>query len=189
MRATPLRLLQQAFRLQKGLGPCIAPQKTVVVHQMLVKMLCREAAVPAAIKRFHLNLLLGRHPFPRHLAKPPVQQTRLAVFLVTLTPTPKCPLANTQKLRRFQLTELRGLVPTKNIQELDHSHTLMGFCPAHSNPNQRDQNTGQIVCYLNRTYRVLPTASRPRIVGRIQALYTFAFCLSCEVKYDESVFV
>src|ERR1019366_2256616 len=53
-----------------------------------------------------------------------------------IPPPPKRSLANAQKLRRFHLTELRGLVAAQNIQKLDHSHTLMGIRPAHHEPRK-----------------------------------------------------
>ena len=45
MRPAPLGLLQQALRLQKRLRPGVAPREAVVAHQMLVKMLGREALI------------------------------------------------------------------------------------------------------------------------------------------------
>jgi hypothetical protein len=57
----------------------------------------------------------------------------------------------------LQLTELRRFVTVENAQELDHPHTLSGFRPAHSISPKGQGITGQIVRYLNRSYRVLPT--------------------------------
>ena len=99
-------------------------------------MLRREAAVAAPVKRLDLRLPVDRNPLARHFTEPAVQQARLAVILVALAPAPERPLADTQKLRRFQLTELRRLVPAQDIQKLDHSHTLMGFRPAHPKPRK-----------------------------------------------------
>ena len=90
-------------------------------------MLRREPAVTAPVKRLYLRLPVHRNPLARRFTEPPVQQARFAVFLVAIAPAPERPLAHAQKLRRFQLTELRSLVPAQDIQKLDHSHTLMGF--------------------------------------------------------------
>src|SRR6202167_5388436 len=40
-----------------------------------------------------------------------------------------------------------------------HAHSLFGFPPAHPNPPKRARTTGQVVRYLHRTYRLLPTAA------------------------------
>jgi len=131
----------------------------MILHQMLVKMLRREAGVARAVKRFHLVRTVNRNPLAGCLAQPPVQQTRLAILFVALTPAPERPFTDTQELRRLQLVELQSLVPAQNIQKLHHSHTLKGFRPAHHVPPKGHEITGQIVCYINRTYRVLPTQS------------------------------
>ena len=45
------------------------------------------------------------------------------------------------------------------FHKLRHAHSLFGFPPAHPNPPKRARTTGQVVRYLNRTYRLLPTAA------------------------------
>jgi hypothetical protein len=62
-----------------------------------------------------------------------------------------------------QLTELHRFVTAQNAQKLDHPHTLSGFRPAHSISPKGQEFTGQIVRYLKRSYRVLPTGDRSRI--------------------------
>src|ERR1700674_3815990 len=109
VRPAPLGPLQQAFRMKKRLRPGVAPDEVVVARQMLMKMLGREAGVPAAIKRFHLRLPIRRNSLAGRLAKPPVQYPRFASVLKPLAPAPERPLPDTQKLRCFHLAELRRL--------------------------------------------------------------------------------
>lgn len=103
----------------------------VILNQMLMEMLGREALVAAAVQGFDLRLPVKRNPLARRLAKPAVKKARLAVLLITNRPAPERPLAHPQQLRRLQLTELRRLKAAKHAHELDHPHTLMGFRPAH----------------------------------------------------------
>jgi hypothetical protein len=127
MRAAPLRLLQKTLRMKKRLRPGVAPREIVLRHQMLVKMLGREALITLAIQSFDLMFAINRNPLARRLAEPTIQQTRLAVVLKALTPTAKRPLVDAQQLRRFQLIELRRLVAAQNVQKPHHTHTLKGF--------------------------------------------------------------
>ena len=122
--------------MQERLRPRVAPRELVVAHQVLVKMLRREAAVATAIERLDLHLPIGRHTLAGNLAEPPVQQSGLPILLIALTPTPKRPLANPQQLGCLQLTELRRFIPAQNAQELDHPHTLSGFRPLHPRPQR-----------------------------------------------------
>lgn len=73
----------------------------MILHQVLVKMLRREAGVARAVKRFHLVRTVNRNPPAGSLAQPPVQQPRLAIIFVALTPAPERPFTDTQKLRRL----------------------------------------------------------------------------------------
>src|SRR6266481_4981672 len=101
MRTAAPGLLQKPLRLQEGLGPSIAPVETMILHQVLVKMLRREAGVARAVKRFHLVRTVNRNPPAGSLAQPPVQQSGLAILFVALTPAPERPFTDTQKLRRL----------------------------------------------------------------------------------------
>jgi hypothetical protein len=53
---------------QKSLRSRMASRKTVVVDQILVKMLRRETPMPATIKDFHVSLRRGRQS--RHFSQP-----------------------------------------------------------------------------------------------------------------------
>ena len=152
MRAAPLGLLQQALRLQKRLRPAVAPPEIVALRQLLVKVLGREAGVALAIQSFHFLLPIHRNPPARRLAQPAVQQAGFAVVLEADAPASKRPLPDPEQLRRFQLSELRSLVATQNIPELDHTNPLEGFRPAH--PTSPKGQTLSEKRY--RTDRVLP---------------------------------
>src|SRR5947209_9055650 len=62
---------------QKRLGPGVAPPKSVVARQMLVKMLGGEARIARPIKRLDPPLAIGRDALGRNLAKPPIKQPSL----------------------------------------------------------------------------------------------------------------
>lgn len=123
--------------MQERLRPGVAPRKMVVAHQMLVKMLGREAAVSAAISASASAARSAGTRLAEALAWPPVQQACFVSVLKTLAPAPERPLPDTQKLRRFHLAELRPFVTTQNVQNLDHPRTQKGFRPAHPKPPQR----------------------------------------------------
>jgi hypothetical protein len=160
VRAATLRFRQQMSALQERLRPTVAPREPVSAHQMFVEMPRREALIAHPIQALDLLAPVHRHPTTRRLADPTVQQTRLTFLFVATAPTPEGPFANTQQLRRLLLVQLRRVPAAKYVPELQHTNTLSGFRQAHPRPPKRPGLTGQIVCYLNRTYRVLPT---PRI--------------------------
>ncbi len=88
---------------------------------------------------------------PRGPAKPTIQKTSLTGLLVALLPPTKCPLADPKQLGRLALVQFAQFIPIQNTPELDHSHTLKGFRPAHPGSPKEPSITGQIVRYLNRT--------------------------------------
>src|SRR5580693_4015182 len=161
MRALARRLRHGAGPLQMQLGPRITPAEAVVLDQMLVEMLDREALVALAIEPLHFLGPVGRDPFARRFAKPPVDEARLALLLVTARPAPERPLAHPEQLGRLLLVQLRRFPPVEKIQKHRHAHTLKGFPPAHPTPPKQAGSTGQIARYLNRTYRVPPTIAPP----------------------------
>jgi hypothetical protein len=107
----------------------------MALNQAFVKVLIGEAKIALAIKRLHLRLARRGNALARRLGEPPVHKSRLARLLKAIAPTPKRPLPDAQKLRRFHLSELRRLVAAQNVHELDHPHTLKGFRPAHPKPS------------------------------------------------------
>ena len=127
----------------------------MVPHQMLVEMLDREALLALAVKPLDLLGPVRRDPPARRLAEPPVDEAGLAFLLVP----------------RVQRRNVRSLTPSnsaasawlssansqavKKRQKPRHAHSLLGFPPAHPAPPKRAKLTGQIVRYLNQTYRVL----------------------------------
>ena len=138
-------------------------------HQMLVKVLGGEAPVTLAIQSLDLVRAIDRNPLARRLAEPTIQKPRLAVALKPLTPTSKRPLIDPKQLRCLHLVELRRLVAAQNVKKPHHTHTLKGFRPAHQIPRKGADATGQIVCYVTRTYRVLAT-TRNSLVARNAAV-------------------
>ena len=137
--------------------PGVAPAEAVVLHQMLVEMLDRKTLVALAIEPLHFLRPIARNPPARRLAEPPVQKPGLAFLLVTARPAPERPLAHPKQLGRLLLVQLRRFPAVENVQKHRHAHPLKGFRPAHPTPPKGAGPTGQIVRYLNRTYRLLPT--------------------------------
>src|SRR5665213_368817 len=123
--------LQQALRLQKNLGPRVAPVEVVIADKVLVEVLGGETAVAVAIQSFDLLFAVNRHPFARRPAEPAVQQTGFSGILKPQAPAAKRPLTDPKQLSRFQLIEFARFITAQYAPELDHSHTLVGFRPAH----------------------------------------------------------
>src|ERR1700677_3371919 len=124
---------------------------------MLVEVLDRKTLVALAIEPLHLFRPIARNPLARRLAEPPVDEPGLAFVLVATRPTPECPLAHPERLRRLLLIELRRFPAVQKIQKHRHAHPLKGLRPAHPTPPKGAGFTGQFVRYLNRTYRLLLT--------------------------------
>ena len=120
-------------------------------------MLDREALIALAIEPLHFLGPVGRNPFARRLAEPAVDEARLALLLISPRPAPERPLAHPEQLGRLRLVELRRFPAAEKIQKHRHAHTLKSLRPAHPTPPKGAGLTGQIVRYLNRTYRVLAT--------------------------------
>ena len=146
------RLRNDASPLQMQLRPSVAPAEAVVLHQMLVEMLDREALVTLAIEPLHLLGAIGRDPLARRLAEPPVDKAGLAFLLVTARPAPERPLAHPEQLGRLLLTELRRFPAVEKIQKHRHAHPLKGLRPAHPTPLSK-----------GRTYRTDRALPKPDI--------------------------
>src|SRR4051812_31639589 len=67
------------------------------------------------------------------------------------------PFAHPQQLRRFSATQPTRLMQPNRIENPGHSDLLQHAIPP--------AETGQIVCYKTRTYRVSPTADTPSHCG------------------------
>ena len=72
------RLRNNACPLQMQLQPGVAPAETMVLDEMLVEMLDREALVTLAVEPLHLLGPVRRDPLARRLAEPPVDEPGLA---------------------------------------------------------------------------------------------------------------
>jgi hypothetical protein len=129
----------------------------MVLDEMLVEVLDRETLVALAIEPLHFFRPVRRDPPARRLAEPAVEEAGLAVLLIAARPAPQRPLAHPEQLRRLLLAELRRFPTAQKIQKHRHAHPLSGFRPAHPTPPKGAGLTGQIVRYLNRTYRLLST--------------------------------
>ena len=90
------------------------------------------------------------HPLPR----------RISTTSEDANPPTECPLGDAEQRCRIHLVEFAGFITLEYAPELDHAHTLQGFRTAHQGSPKSPSTTGQIVCYLNRTYHVLPTPAR-----------------------------
>ncbi len=146
--------------MQEGLGPAVAPAKAVVADQMLVEVLRRETLVALPIELLHPHRPIHRHPLRRRLAKPPIVQPLETLFLMPLIPAPESPFAHPQDLSSLGLAQLAARPAPPHRLELHPSQSLQHLCPSHPRPLVwSNSKTGQIVCYKNRTYRVLSTAA------------------------------
>src|SRR4029077_4976216 len=90
-------------------------------------------------------------------------------------PAPERPLAHPEQLPRLLLIELRRFPPVEKIQKNRHAPPLKGLRPAHPTPPKRAGPTGQIVRYLNRTYRLLPTRDATFVCGKPDPMLYFLF--------------
>jgi hypothetical protein len=79
----------------------------MVLDEMLVERLDREALVTLAIKPLHRLGPVNRNPLARRLAEPAVDEPGLALLLIAPRPAPDHPLAHPEQLRRLLLIELR----------------------------------------------------------------------------------
>ena len=141
--------------------PAIAEPDRVLSGQLLVKMpqITIEILVPIAL-RHPLQHRPG-HRLRRRLPSSPVKPPAKPALLVTFPPPPMC---------RSDAHDLRGLKPGNLLRHCLQHHFLCLHSPAPSrsssripcsawSPNSRGPQNGHIVCYLNRTYRVLTTIS------------------------------
>src|SRR3984885_11538006 len=138
-------LRNNARPLQMQLQPGVAPAETMVLDEMLVERLDREALVTLAIKPLHLFGPVNRNPLARGLAEPAVDEPGLALLLIAPRPAPERPLAHPEQLRRLLLIELPRFQAVKKSQKPRHAHSLFGFPPTHPNPPKKgsDYRTGR----------------------------------------------
>src|SRR4029077_6419170 len=116
-----------------------------------------------------------RDPPARRLAEAAVEKPGLALLLVAPRPAPERPLAHSSNSSASSLIELRRFPPVEKIQKHRHARTLKGLRPAHPTPPKRAGPTGQIVRYLNRTYRLLPTRDATFVCGKPDPMLYFLF--------------
>src|SRR5215467_3046203 len=147
----------QAAALQHRLGPSVAQSKSMLGHQRLVEVLHREIPVACPVLLDDELDLVHRRAPPRYAAAPPIDQPFRPLRLVAVAKTPEVPLADPQQLRRLPATQ-----PSRTItlQSLDiPCHPYLGRIPI--SRLGTPPKTGQIVCYQDRTYHLLPTEAVP----------------------------
>ncbi len=114
----------QASLVQLGLGPGIAPAKTVVFDQVIVEVLDRPARVNRAVLLQHPVNLVDRNPLGRGLAEAAVKQTLQSIGLMAIPPASERPIAHPQYLCRLKLAQLSLSHTIQNTLELHHSKLL-----------------------------------------------------------------
>ena len=114
---------------------------------------------------------------PRRLpAQPAVEQPFQSGLLVTLPITSELSLRHAQQLTRFHHRQLTALPAAQHIPKLLHPAVLQPRRPVHRSVSSRRQKTGQLVCYLIRTTRLLPTLVAPDLdLNRPAPLYRRLF--------------
>ena len=137
VRPLARRLRRDARPLQMQLRPGVAPAEAVVLDEMLVEVLDREALIALAIKPLHFLRPIRRDPLARRLAKPPVGEAGLALLFIAPRPAPERPLAHPEQLGRLFLVQLRRFPAAEKIQKHRHAHPLKGLRPAHPTPPKR----------------------------------------------------
>jgi hypothetical protein len=99
MRPLARRLRNNPFPLQMQLQPGVAPAEAVILDEMLVEMLDREALVTLAIEALHVFRPIARNPPARRLAEPAVDKPGLALLT---------------RQRRVQRRNVRSLTPSNS---------------------------------------------------------------------------
>src|ERR1700719_1741418 len=101
MRPALASARHQARSLQRLLHPGVTQFDPVLGLQLLVKVLHVQIEILLPVQREHFLHRRHRHPAPRRLAAPPVEQPVVAFFHVALPPAPHVPVADAQDLRRL----------------------------------------------------------------------------------------
>src|SRR6476619_6080426 len=123
----------------------------------LMEVLDREVEVARAELLDHPRDLVHPGSPARHAPTPAIHKPVRAVRLVCVPKPPELPFAHPQQLRCLTATQLPCLMQPNRIENPGHSDLRQHAIPP--------AETGQIVCYQTRTYRVLRTGAR-RPMGR-----------------------
>lgn len=86
VRATPRRLLEQAFRLKQQLRPGVAPAELMIAHQPVVEMPRREALIAGAVQPLDLIFHRRRDLPAQGAVQTPIDETGRSLLLVTAGP-------------------------------------------------------------------------------------------------------
>lgn len=171
MRRALGRRPHQAALLQDPLGPGVAQLEAVLGLQGFVEVLHREVEVAGAVLLDHPFDPVRRHAPPRRSPAPAVDQSLGALRFVAVAQPAKMTLADPQKLRRLNAAHPSGPMLLEPLQIARHAHLR-----SHSDPPAWSLQTGQIVCYKNRTCRVLPTAASHQVAVLCGTLYRISQC-------------
>ena len=139
--------------------PVVAALEAVIGHQLLVEVLGREVPVAGVEQLQHPRHLVHRRAPRREAAQAAVVETVGSLRLVAVAPAPEGALRDTQNLRRLRLAQATPMgAPRKPPRTSSISVPVPA--PSDASPPSmawRRSKTGQIIWYINRTYRVLPT--------------------------------
>jgi hypothetical protein len=117
MRRALDRRAPQAGRCQHALRPAIACGKPMPLGRPLVKMFRRPPGVPIPVQRHNPIDLIRYNPVRAYLAKPAVEQTSLTLRRKPTVYPAKLPLAQPQRLRRFNQAQPTPHVTIVNLQK------------------------------------------------------------------------
>src|SRR6476619_4686167 len=117
----------------------------------LMEVLDREVEVARAELLDHPRDLVHPGSPARHAPTPAIHKPVRAVRLVCVPKPPELPFAHPQQLRCLTATQLPCLMQPNRIENPGHSDLRQHAIPP--------AETGQIVCYQTRTYRVLRTSA------------------------------
>jgi hypothetical protein len=115
--AAPLGPLHLAGRLQRVLGPAVAPREAMLGRQLLVEVLDREVEVAAFEQLQHRRHLIDRRAPRRHPAQPPVVQPVGPVGLPAAPTAPERADRQAEQIRRLLATQPTPIEPSIDLLE------------------------------------------------------------------------
>ena len=162
VRPTPGRRAPAPMGLQAQPQPAVAALEAVIGHQLLVEVLGREVPVAGVEQLQHPRHLVHRRAPRREAAQAAVVETVGSLRLVAVAPAPE------GALRRHPEPPPPppgSSHPDGCARKPPRTSSISVPVPAPSDASPpsmawRRSKTGQIIWYINRTYRVLPTRVR-----------------------------
>ena len=166
VRPAPGRRAPAPMGLQAQPQPVVAALEAVIGHQLLVKVLGREVPVAGVEQLQARHHLIHRRTARRGPAQTPVVETVGSLRLVAVAPAPEGALRDTQNLRRLRLAQATPMGAPVNLPRTS-SISVPVPAPFDASPPSmawKRSKTGQIIWYINRTYRVLPARRRKNVL-------------------------